>query len=92
MLFHLISKLYENTSIVITTNRAFAAWPQFFGDADMTTAMLDSITHHCDIVETGHKSCQFTIQQTSRKSTKQIRNRSLPPFNFQMIPYQPGKS
>ncbi len=44
LLFHLISKLYENTLLLITTNLAFADWPQVFGDAKMTNAMLGSRT------------------------------------------------
>jgi DNA replication protein DnaC len=76
LLFHFLSRLYERASVAITTNLGFSDWATVFGVAETTTALLDRLSRHRRVPETGSYSLRFNTgsAKTNKPTMQTTRN------------------
>ncbi|HEX5629948.1 MAG TPA: IS21-like element helper ATPase IstB [Usitatibacteraceae bacterium] len=69
LLFQVVSRRYERRSVVITTNLAFADWPTIFPNAACTTALIDRLIHHSEIISIEGESYRKREAETAKEET-----------------------
>jgi DNA replication protein DnaC len=63
LFFGLMSQLYQNTSVIITSNKGFDGWADIFGDSVLVTALLDRLTHKCQVLSFIGESCRIANRE-----------------------------
>ena len=64
LFFGFVSSMSEKTSLIITSNKGFDEWADFLGDATITTAILDRLIHHCEIINMTGNSYRLAHHQS----------------------------
>lgn len=67
LFFSFVSSMSEKTSLIITSNKGFDEWADFLGDATITTAILDRLIHHCEILNMTGNSYRLEHRKTITK-------------------------
>lgn len=70
LLFQVVSRRYERKSLVLTTNLAFSDWPTIFPNAACTTALIDRVVHHAEIIAIEGESYRRREAQATRPSRR----------------------
>ncbi|MDQ0078487.1 hypothetical protein J2S97_003686 [Arthrobacter oryzae] len=78
-MFQLVSSRYEHASMILTSNLPFARWGDVFGDLTISSAMIDRIVHHADVISL--KGNSYRSRNTNQPPVRHNRNTTpWPPF------------
>jgi DNA replication protein DnaC len=68
VLFEVVSRAYERTSLIVTTNLPFESWPEVLGSERLTGALLDRLTHRVQILEANGES--YRLRESKKRQRR----------------------